>query len=185
MEFHLPEILTFLIHTVFTRAEGLGVRDLVCRRTCKEHTGESDVSVLSALLRVTQTSFPFSPLHVYCLQNQQNKHKGNKQKFPMQINLSTNSFCSWPLRFHESWGGIIDTRYAWKGEDTGIPDWQVLYPNAGQGIAPQKAYLTVLTRSQVSSTEDVKYSVKQKGNRTIPELKKFIKTQSMHQEWQI
>lgn len=107
MEFHLPEILTFLIHTVFTRAEGLGVRDPVCRRTCKEHTGESDVSVLSALLRVTQTSFPFCPLHVYCLQNQQNKHKGNKQKFPMQINLSTNSFCSWPLRFHESWGGEL------------------------------------------------------------------------------
>lgn len=79
-------------------------------------------------------------------------------------------------------GGIINTRYARKGEDTRIPNWQVLYPNAGQGIAPQKAYLTVLTRSQLSSAEDVKYSVKQKGNRTIPELKKFIKTQSMHQE---
>lgn len=77
MELHLPETLTFLMHVVFIRAEGLWGRDLVRLRACKKHTGESNVSILSVFLRMTQTSFPFSPLHLYCLQKQLNKPKGN------------------------------------------------------------------------------------------------------------
>lgn len=51
-----------------------------------------------------------------------------------------------------------------------IQNCQMLHPNAGQGIKPQRGYLTALTLSQLSDIENVKCNVKQKDNRTVPEV---------------
>lgn len=148
---------------VVIRAEGLQGRYLVCLRACKKHTGESNGSALSLVLRMTQTSFPFPPLHLYCLQKHQNKGEINRS-FPCQ----QASEIPWKPR-EGYWCSLCKERARHLRNQSNV-NVRCCIQMQGKVSHPKRLIL-LFTLSQLSSVEDVKSSGKQKGNRTISELK--------------
>lgn len=135
---------------------------------------KSNISALLAVSRTTEASFPFFPLHCYSLQKQ-NKREINRSS-PRQTKPFHKQLSSWPVRFH---GSVIDThcveraRHQWLGESqtaqccTPVQD-QLSHRRAKGTLAVQAFHTSLRT--------DTKFSMKQKENRTIHELKHINKS---------